>query len=109
MHAGFHLDFETERNAKAWPREVITGPRRKFEMLGFIDTLRRRDWGSELAGQNVGRGNAVFVVVFEVFGQDLALRIHNVNTWIWDAVSQGPRLGRLVQNIEGAYDLRIRV
>jgi len=109
MHAGFQLDFETERNAKARPREVVTGRRRKFEMLGFIDSLRRRDWGSELAGQNVGRGNAVFVVVFEVFGQDLALRIHNVNTWIGDAVSQGPRLGRLVQNVEGADDLRIRV
>jgi hypothetical protein len=109
VHARLKLDFETERNAKARPRKVVTGRRRKLEMLGVADIRRRRDCGSELASENIGGGDAVFVVVFEVFEHDLALRIHNVGTWIWDAISEGPRLSRLVQNVEGADDLRIRV
>ena len=63
----------------------------------------------ELPGQNVGGGDAVLVVILKVLGHDPSLRIDDIDARIRNAVGKRARIGRFVEDVVCAYDLRVRI
>ena len=83
---------------------------RNYKVLGF-----RWPRAPPPPGRRIGEReyplwkNVILVVVLEILGNHLPMHIHDVYAGIRDAVSQSPRLGRFVQDVIGADDLRIRI
>jgi hypothetical protein len=50
--------------------KAVTRRRRNLQVFRFGRTLRRRNGDSKLARENVGRGLALPIVVFEILGND---------------------------------------
>jgi hypothetical protein len=109
MHAGFQLDLETERDAETGSRDGVTGRCGDLKVLGFGCPSRHIDWGPELPGQNVSGRDAILIVIFEVLGQNPALRIYDIHPWIRNAKGWCARLRFFIEDVVGSYDLRVRI
>jgi hypothetical protein len=109
VYAGLEINVETERDSETGSHDSVTGCCGDSKVLGFGCPSRHIDWSPELPGQNIGSRDAVLVVIFEVLGQDPALRIDDVHTWIRNSIGRCAWLRFFIEDVIGAYDLRVRI
>jgi hypothetical protein len=109
VHARPQFDFETQRDSESRTRDAVARRSSDPEVSSLSDCPRLTWLRSELPGQNIGGGDAVLIIFFEVLGSDLAIRVDDVHTRIRDSVAERTRLNGLIQNVESAYDLGVRV
>jgi hypothetical protein len=73
-----------------------------IKLAALRGSPRRIHRGSELPGQNIGRGNAVLLVVLEILRDKHSLRVDDVHTRMRDAIAERARLDYLVRRIFGS-------
>ena len=109
VHAGVQIDVEAECDPEAGPCNVVTGRGGDSKVFRFGYSSCSIHWSPKLPDQNVSRRDAVFVVVFKVLGRDFPLRIDDVDPRIRNAIRERAWLGRFIEDVIGANDLRVRI
>src|ERR1035437_3166142 len=109
VHIRLEIDLQAEHDPMAGPRHGHTRSRSQAKVVGLGGAAGRVRQGSKLPHQDVGSGYAFAKVLFEILGDNRPLGIHHERTGVRNAKLRRARLHRLVQNAEGADDLRFRI
>jgi hypothetical protein len=109
VHAGLQFDVEAQRDSKARPCDFVTGRGGDLKVLGFGCSSRCIQWCPKVPGQNVSGRDAFLIVILKVLGYDPPVRIDDIYARIRNTVGRRTRLCRFVENVVGAYDLRVRI